>query len=126
MWECPYKYNSEKANFKSWFCRVVINLSIDFLRKQKPTYDVNDYEPASNNENSEEAILRIAKEKKVEEAIAKLPVRQKTALNLIVYENLSYDEASEVMNLKSGAVKSLVMRAKANMKNYLEGEDLND
>ncbi len=122
LWEFPYKYNPNVASFKVWFCRVVVNLSIDFLRKKKITVPIDNYEIEDDKEKVEEGMHSKAQEEKVEKAIAMLPLRQKSALNLIVYEDLSYEEAAAVMKLKAGAVKSLVVRAKENLKKYLKGE----
>ncbi len=120
LWETPYKFNPDKASFKVWFCRIVINLSIDFLRARKPTFDVDDYEIADNSKHSDDEIDTKRQSDILERAIYKLPDRQKTALNLIVYEELSYEEVATIMNLRTGAIKSLIVRAKENLKKYMK------
>jgi RNA polymerase sigma-70 factor, ECF subfamily len=68
-------------------------------------------------------MLNNEKQKILENEIAALPERQRTALNLCYDDGLSNQEAADVMGVKLKALQSLVMRAKTTlrerMKNYL-------
>ncbi len=55
----------------------------------------------------------------VEQAIGRLPGRQRFALLLNRFEGLSYEQIGEVLGLKIPAVKSLLFRARENLKNAL-------
>ncbi len=124
LWEAPYKYNSDKASFKVWFCRVIINQSIDFIRKNKPTTELDEQEFASNNESIETQLTNQRKESILEKSISLLPFNQRTAINLVVYKEMKYEEAATIMKIRTGALKSLLVRAKNNIKKYI-GEDYN-
>jgi RNA polymerase sigma-70 factor (ECF subfamily) len=52
----------------------------------------------------------------IETAIAALPERQRTALNLSVYEGLSNADAAAAMGVKTKALESILMRAKAGIR----------
>jgi RNA polymerase sigma factor (sigma-70 family) len=52
-------------------------------------------------------------------AINKLPENQKTAFILQKVQDMSQQKIAEVMQLKEGAVESLLMRAKGNLKKLL-------
>ncbi len=56
----------------------------------------------------------------LEKEIAALPDRQRTALNLCFEEGLSNQEAAEVMGLSLKALQSLIMRAKATLKERMK------
>ena len=58
-------------------------------------------------------------EQMLEDAIQELPERQKLALNLCFYEGLSNKEAAEIMEVGVKALESLLMRAKAGLKDIL-------
>jgi RNA polymerase sigma-70 factor (ECF subfamily) len=59
-------------------------------------------------------------ERIVQEAIGKLPERQRTALLLHRYEDLSYQEIAKIMDVSVASVESLLHRAKQTLaKNLL-------
>lgn len=122
FWEYPYKFDiNKKTSFKAWFSRIVINLAIDFLRKNKK-------EPLIDNEvlSNKDSAFTILNEKremmKLEQCIRLLPIRQQTALNLGVYEEISYAEIATIMKTSLKSVQSLIMRAKYNLKKMMEDE----
>jgi RNA polymerase sigma-70 factor (ECF subfamily) len=63
-------------------------------------------------------------ERALERAIAALPERQRTALNLCVYEGLSNKEAADILGVGVKALESLLMRAKAGLKEEFKREGL--
>jgi RNA polymerase sigma-70 factor (ECF subfamily) len=54
------------------------------------------------------------------QALQALGERQRTALMLSKFEGMSYHEISETMGLSVKAIKSLLSRARVNLKNLLE------
>lgn len=56
----------------------------------------------------------------VKRAVANLSDRQREAVLLNKFEHLSYEEIAEVMGLSPSAVKSLLTRARANLRDVLE------
>jgi RNA polymerase sigma-70 factor (ECF subfamily) len=55
----------------------------------------------------------------VRQAVDKLGERQRMALMLSRFENMSYVEIAEAMDLTSKAVKSLLSRARVNLRDAL-------
>ncbi len=53
-------------------------------------------------------------------AVAALNERQREAVLLNKFEHLSYEEIAEIMQLTPSAVKSLLTRARANLRDALE------
>jgi RNA polymerase sigma-70 factor (ECF subfamily) len=53
-------------------------------------------------------------------AIAKLPENQRIAFTLHKVEGVPYQEISEIMKITVSAVESLIHRAKANLRKWLE------
>ncbi len=95
---------------------MVGNLCFDSRKKRgaaaiPESLEVRDESPDSESEVAEsEAKDLLARE------IAGLPPRQKTALILCFYEELSHEDAAGVMNVSVSALRSLLMRAKATLK----------
>lgn len=122
----PEKFRGE-SQLSTWFYRVTINTSIDFLRKKKRNaflgfLDLNSvYEPSHFDHpgvtiEDQEATERIFK------AINTLPLKQRTALILSKLEEKKQEEVAEIMNTTRKAVESLVQRAKKNIEIFLANE----
>ena len=57
--------------------------------------------------------------KKMKKALNELPNNQRTAITLYTYQQLSYKQISEVMNISISSVESLIFRSKRNLRKIL-------
>lgn len=127
LWKKPELWRADRgAKFTTWFYRVVVNTATDRLRRSvryspgaEPLKYMSDG-AASQDEVMEQEDRRSA----LEDAIQALPERQKLALNLCFYEGLSNKEAAEVLGVGLKALESLLMRAKAGLKQTLKDQGL--
>jgi RNA polymerase sigma factor (sigma-70 family) len=119
----------ENSSLSTWLYRIAVNKSLELIRKrsrkkrfgfmtslfgEKEELQIPDFEhPGVKMENKERAALLFR-------AIARLPETQRTAFTLSKLEEFSYKEISEMMNISIPSVESLLFRAKANLKKYLE------
>ena len=112
------------AKISSWIYRIAVNTCLKIERRKKLNYwisleflfqDNEDNQPMSQEKMPDQQVEISETENIVQQAIHKLPVRQKTALILHRYENLSYEEISQVMETSLSAVESLLHRAKENL-----------
>jgi len=121
LWEDPWRWQPERnAKFTTWFYRVVVNLSLDWKKKKRPSPLDDDLPLADERETVDQAMMRNEKEKMLEREIAALPQRQRTALNLCFDAGLSNREAAEIMGVNLKALQSLIMRAKTTLKDRLK------
>ncbi|HEU4342183.1 MAG TPA: sigma-70 family RNA polymerase sigma factor [Candidatus Binatia bacterium] len=121
LWEDPVKWNPERnSKFTTWFYRIVVNLCLDWQKKKRPVELDETVPVADPREPPDEMLMRAQEQKILEEEIAALPERQRTALNLCFDEGLTNQEAAEVMGLKLKALQSLVMRAKTTLKERMK------
>lgn len=117
LWHNPEIWNKQyKIKFTTWFYKIVINLSLDYKKKNKPETLGEDMEILADNNKSEEIMENNQKKELVDQFITELPERQQTALNLCFYEGISNKEAAEIMDVNLKALESLIMRAKENLK----------
>jgi len=115
------------SSLSTWIYRVTVNKSLNFVRKNKRKQLVKQFEtffykednngsskisePSANDnpyDNNERKQI-------LDNAINSLPENQKTAFILNKYEELSYKEITEIMNLSLASVESLLQRAKKNL-----------
>jgi len=92
------------------------------LRKKKP-YQIPegwDTEDTSDSQNTVLVLETRRQQALLEQAIQQLPERQRTALNLCFYEDISNQEAADIMGVPIKTLQSLLMRAKQNLKESLK------
>jgi RNA polymerase sigma-70 factor, ECF subfamily len=121
LWEDPHKWQPDKnTKFTTWFYRVVVNLCLDWQKKKQPVELNEDMLLIDDREGADEAMQRKQQQIALEGAIAALPERQRTAINLCYDEGLSNQDAADVMAVNLKALQSLVMRAKTSLKERLK------
>lgn len=121
-----------KASFKSWLYTIATNLSRNEIRNRarRNTYFLEDmvdegqdvyHSEFMTDTRYQPDILYEKKERQqlIKKALKQLPENQRLALTLVTYQELSYEEISEILNCSIGAVKSLIHRARQNMKKLL-------
>ncbi|MEO0079325.1 MAG: RNA polymerase sigma factor [candidate division WOR-3 bacterium] len=109
----------QESSFKTWLYRIGTNLCINRLKRTRPTEELTELLPApSINEPAEEHRARVRTEL-VQAALNQLPPVQRTALVLLVYDGLSYQEIGKALNKSVRAVDSLLVRAKTNLRKVL-------
>jgi RNA polymerase sigma-70 factor (ECF subfamily) len=116
-----------KAKFTTWLYTICRNTCIKALNKKKietlPILHENalseEQAGISGMSSPEKAALQNERAQIVKKAIDALPGTQRMALILRTYEDLSYEEISQVMKCSEKAVKSLLYRAKDNLKEKL-------
>jgi RNA polymerase sigma-70 factor (ECF subfamily) len=82
--------------------------------------DGQDYELISEDDENSQQFSDI------EVALKELPERQRMALNLCFYEDLSNNEAASIMGIRLKALQSLIMRGKASLKAYFNTSEENN
>jgi len=120
LWNNPQSWNSSNnVKFTTWFYRVVINLCLDYKKKNKFSISDN-YNEIESHSNTQDGIIEMKRRQELlDKYLLQLPERQQIALNLCFYEGVSNKEAAEIMDINLKALQSLIMRAKTNLKEKL-------
>lgn len=122
------------AKFSTWLYRVTSNLCINTVRRNKFStvfsniktsnnegkqvdfeQQIEDANWQNNDEKEKKEHIKIA----LKNAINSLPKRQKMAFVLNKYQNFSYQEISDIMELSLSSIESLLFRAKKNLQKKL-------
>jgi len=116
LWQHGHRWQAGRARFTTWFYRIVVNLCID--RRRRPAFAPLEAagDPADDRVDAGTAIDRAKAARAVGEAIAALPERQRAALVLSYYQDLSNAEAAQILSISVGAVETLLVRARRNLR----------
>ncbi len=121
LWTHAASYQPEKARLSTWLTRITANICLDRLRKKgeeswPENFDIA--EPAVQDRH----VMEDQVAARVNAALQKLPERQRLALILCHYEEMSMAEAAGVMETTAEAVESLLSRARRSLRQMLEHE----
>lgn len=108
-----------RSSFKSWLFQVAVNTARNKLREWKrETVDIENVHLAVAAE-VENDMVHLAVSDIIKTEIDKLPFKQKTALVLRVYEDLSFNEISEIMECPYDTAKANYRHALLKLKQVL-------
>jgi RNA polymerase sigma-70 factor (ECF subfamily) len=117
------------AKFTTWLYRVAANACLNEVRnrKRRPTFSAAPFDgdgevaPADRVATSPlEEAERSEMREQVRAALAELPERQRMALLLNKFHGLGYEELAESLAMSVPAVKSLLVRARENVRRRIE------
>jgi RNA polymerase sigma-70 factor (ECF subfamily) len=123
------RFNIQDGNsFSPWLCRIGINCSIDYLRrnkkrKEKDLAQNNIENLASEDVNSNPENTSAQKEirEKIDQTLNKLSGQQRIIFILKHYQQLTTREIAEYLDCSEGSVKRQLFRAVSAMKVHLKG-----
>ena len=104
---------SEEVEFGSWLKKIVINKSLDYLKKRKMKLsEIEDkYTEVSDNDvdKIENAQVKI---KLIKDAVKELPEKYRTILVMYLFEGYDHNEISSILDIKPATARSQYSRAK--------------
>lgn len=123
------------AKFTTWMFTIVHNtIRNEYRRRQRHRAESLDalQDPSASGQPAREAAdpktpdpaataANRELQERIEQAIAKLPEPQRMAVILCRFEGLSYEEIAEILKVSVSATKSLLHRARENLKEQLRG-----
>ncbi len=120
------------ARLTTWVHRITVNTSLNALRRRRvrrnvsaemPGRDAGSGEPPefadADAARPDEESLKVELAQVLRRIVDALPERQRTALLLNKYQGLSYEDTAAAMELSLPAVKSLLTRARVNVRDAL-------
>jgi RNA polymerase sigma-70 factor (ECF subfamily) len=128
VWKSAGRYVA-RAKFTTWLLKITRNLVFNEMRRAKrhPHLPVQIDPEAEEIPLKDEAtatpdasLLQAELQAEIEKAIMLLPDTQRMALVLRRYEELSYEEIADVLDLSVPAVKSLLFRARTELRERLK------
>ncbi len=111
-----------ESSFKTWLLRIAINSCINFNRKKKLSSFISFFDmakPLAAGNSPSKEMEKEKLQKDIDQAILRLPEKQKQVFVLRHYQNLSHSQIAEVTGKTEGGVKSNYFQAVKKLKKYL-------
>ena len=116
----------ESSQLYTWLYRIATNESINFLRKKKrqlfiPLHDVEFQ--LSNSLESDTYFNGDEIQLKLQKAILSLPEKQRLVFNMKYFDEMKYEDMSQILNTSVGGLKASYHHAVKKIENYLQKKD---
>ena len=124
----PRRYNF-KTSLKTYLFMLGKSRALNYRRRRSivPMTALTEAESLSaDQEELEQLVLADERKRKVNAALNRLPEEMRTAVHLVFFEELSYEEAAKVMKKNRKQIDNLLYRAKKELRAILgeEGRQL--
>ena len=111
-----------RASFKSWLYQITVNTARNKLRENRYDFSNIDDVHLSVSATAENGMVHAAVSEIIQTEVDRLPFKQKTALVLRVYEDMSFAEIAEVMECPYDTAKANYRHALLKLKETFEAQ----
>jgi len=109
------------AKFSTWLCRIAINLSLDWRRRESRRAGLHSkWAAGAACEKEPGGGFPDELSRRVQEALNRLPAKQRAAIVLTLYENQSHAEAAKTLGCTEATVSWRVFAARQKLKRLLK------
>lgn len=118
------QYKGENK-FGGWLKQIVLRKAFNFVKQKEKTirYNINEAVlPTTTEEKTEDDKVQI---KRLQQALNQLKDRYRNVLILMYFEGYDYEEISSILNLSYGNCRTLVSRAKDQLKQKMMSNEVN-
>lgn len=118
VWKHSPKWQPDKAKLSTWLYTIANNLATDYWRanKRKMNEISHEAEHVDDSPNQEDKTLANSQLNAVAKLMDALPIMQKQALILMVYDDKTIAEIAIILGKTQGATEQLIIRARREMR----------
>lgn len=118
-WKQAAQWVPGKARIDTWMHRVALNLCYDRLRRRRDSVSTDEVELLDPADSAVTRIERFQAAQRLQQALSALPGRQREAIVLSYYQEMSNIEAATLMGVSVEALESLLARARRTLRQTL-------
>ena len=114
-----------EAKFSTWLCRIAMNACINWRQRESRRSEVHQtWADDALSDGPDHGALAASGElnQRVQAAMNRLPAKQRAAIVLTVYEELSHAEAARALGCTEATVSWRVFAARNKLKRWLRSE----
>ena len=118
-----FRFQSKLSTF---IYRITVNTVSKLLTQENrivPQSQTDNFLTLRNEETAESQIVKNERYQQLYRCIDRLKQEQRTALVLFSFNDHSYKEIAEIMQISLSKVETLIFRAKRNLREMIEAED---
>ena len=111
------------SSFSTWLYRIAVNTCLTFRSSRRESEELPEG-LADRSAGVADALESSERSRRVREAVAALPERQRATLILKVYQDLTHEQVAGILGSSVGTVKANLFHALANLRQRLNQADV--
>jgi len=114
------------SRLSTWLYRIAINEAITFLNRQRTSNNISIDDTDTfllSRLESDEYFDGDEAQLKLQKAVLTLPEKQRIVFNMKYFDEMKYEEISEILDTSVGALKASYHHAVKKIEEYLSSED---
>ncbi len=123
VWENAAHFEPARARFSTWCYRIIVNLALSQQRRPATLALDVALDVADPADDAETRIATRETQASVAAALDAMPARQRAALVLVYYEEMSAADAAEVLEISTRALEGLLRRGRQFIREHLVSTD---
>jgi RNA polymerase sigma-70 factor (ECF subfamily) len=112
-----------EREFGPWIRRIAANLCLNFLESRKAVLPLDEERDRDQTQRPEKQVEVKERSEQVRSALASLPANYRVVVELRHYQELSYEEIANELNIPLSDVKSHLFRARKLLAEQLHASD---
>lgn len=121
-----HQYDSNRGQFSTWSCRVLVNAALRFLKKHSWNSMVAYLDHLDEMTSSEVSIIETLSAQELIGLLQKLPTGYRIVFNMYAIEGYSHKEIAEYLGIAEGTSKSQLAKARKVLREKLELQLINE
>jgi RNA polymerase sigma-70 factor (ECF subfamily) len=126
IWTHAHYWKPERARFVTWFQRILVNLCLDRTRRPAMAALDESHHPVDPTPGPDVQAEGRQVGRAIAAAIGALPARQRVALTLCYYQDMSCAEAAKVLAISVSSMEALLVRGRRTLREQLRPWDIED
>lgn len=125
-WKNIHNFRGD-ARLSTWLYKIAVNESINFLNKERQRLGITESSDDSfllQNLESDKYFDGDELQLRLQQAVAKLPEKQRLVFNMRYYDDMKYEEMSEILGTSVGALKASYHHAVKKISAAIEGSEI--
>lgn len=123
-----FLHQFQRDRFTTWLYKITLNSARDYYRKEQREKDKEDkiqedVKYGLTTRSAESKILVFEEDRELHEAIQLLDEKYRIPLALFYFQELTYEQIGDVMNIPLATVKTRLLRAKDQLKSALSQKE---
>lgn len=106
------------TNLRAWLFTILRNLHINAIRRRRTMVEIEEYAQHAAGGGAQLPSVQL---RDLNRCLDRIPAEQREVVLLIGLEGLSYVEASEILGVSIGTVKSRLSRGRRALRRLMEG-----